>query len=479
MLIIARRILRSTRGTMALTLSQAFLGALTAGIGLSRGIEADLGFHVESLVGESNYASSRVGAGHARSSNAIADNNVVSVAAMAPRLAVEADNITMDENAKIACPQIFNPKMRIICDQYTANKPRAKNKLDWIRDKQKSLWGSLEQLSGNMDKVAGAQAREDVTSNVKKMDPQAKMSFNDPTQKKSTWGKKNSSTACSLAKKDANKSQMVGHAFPQLMPNLLDHLPKALVSTLPGVMCKDGAGGGGGSGGASSGGAGGGGSSGGGMPSLPSMPQMPSSGDGSTPGMQAEEECDRIEQEMKDQIAFGQANAKPPVFSSDVEPFVRCFDPAKKVRCTFDRGACMKEKEEGGEESFIKSLGLSKMPDLGGLGGGLGGGGGGSTGGATRAPAASNPNESDDFRACSSASRAADSNMQQINDAVKTLITFSASQKSGGPLGQSASRESCGKWYFPNSGPSGNTPKAEQPFVGAWKHALVAPRGKK
>lgn len=467
-----RRILRSTRGTMALTLSQAFLGALTAGIGLSRGIEADLGFHVENLAGESNYAASRVAAGHARASNAIADNNVVAVAAMAPRLAVEADNITMDENAKIACPKMFDPKMRIACEQYQKNKPRAKEKLDWIRDKQKSLWGSLEQLSNNMDKVAGAQAREDVTSNVKKVDPEAKMSFDDPTQKKSTWAKKNSREACSLAKKDANKSQMVGHAFPQLMPNLLDHLPKALVSTLPGVMCRDGGGGGGS--GSGSGGAGGGGGSGRGMPSLPSLPQMPTPGDGSkAPGMQAEEECDRIEQEMKDQIAFGQANAKPPVFSSDVEPFARCFDPGKKVRCTFDRAACMKEKEEGGEESFIKSLGLSKMPDLGGMGGG------GSTGGATRAPSAANPNESDDFRACSSASRPLDSNMQQINDAVRTLVTFSSSQKSGGPLSRSASRESCGKWYFPSSGPAGSTPKAEQPFVGAWKHALVAPRGKK
>lgn len=453
----ASRFAGDSRGTMALTLSQAFLGALTAGIGLSRGVEADLGFHVENLAAEANYAASRVGAGHARASNAIADDNVLSVAAMAPRLAVEADNITMDESAKIACPQVFSPKMRVVCEQYKANKPRAQSKLDWIRDKQSSIWRSLEQLSSSMDKVAGAHAREDVRSNVKRLDPGAKMSFADPTAERATWSAKSSATACSLAKRDALRSDMVGHAFPQLMPNLLEHLPKALVSTLPGVMCRDGA--------------------------APPSSVAPSSGPGSPApsgeesAQDATEECDRIEREMKDQLAFAEANGAKPVFSSDVEPFLRCEDAMKSIgarrvtgaarsqpkRCSFDRGACEKKKGDEGASSFIESLGLSKMPDL------------GSIGGATRSPSASSPNESDDFRACGSAERSVDRGMVEISDAVRTLVTFrSSGGGSSSAIHSSPKRTSCDKWYFPSGQ---GTPGAERAFTSAWKHALVAPRG--
>ena len=98
---VLRKLVRSNSGAMELTLAQLYLGALTLGLGIGRGVEADLQFHTEDLAGEANYAASRSAAGHAHSANAITDNNVLSVASMAPRLAVEADNITMDANAAI------------------------------------------------------------------------------------------------------------------------------------------------------------------------------------------------------------------------------------------------------------------------------------------------------------------------------------------------------------------------------------------
>ncbi len=458
-----RRVLfRCTRGTMAVTMAQAFLGALTVGVGLSRGVEADLGFHVETLSGESNYAASRVAAGHARASNAIADNNVVSVAAMAPRLAVESDNITMDETSKIACPQQMNPQMKKICDDYQRNKPRAQAKLQWIREKQKSLWGSLEKLSGDMNKVAGAHARDEVKQAVAKADPTSQLKFDDPTESKDTWGKKNASTACSLAKKDALGTQMVGHAFPTLMQNLLESLPKALVSTLPSAMCPS---------------------------SAESGPLQ--LGDVPTVNAEANEECDRIQQEMQDQAdastsgaAASTTGSRAPVFSSDVEPFVTCSaggagkgpqrmgagaimmrKNGRAMMCSFDRAACTKKKLETGSANFLKSLGLSSIPSFGGIGG------------STRAPSASNPNASDDFRSCASAERPVDGGTADIAEAARALVTFGGTTSSS-PLRSSAKRESCGKWYFPTGGGSSfaGVSKDHQSFVSAWKHALVAPR---
>jgi len=222
---------------MALTFAQVFLGALTVGIGLSRGVEADLAFHSEDLTGEANYAASRLAAGHAHATNAIADDNVLAVAAMAPRLAIEADNITMDMNAAIACPQPLTPGMQEICAAYTANKPRALAKLGWVRTQQTSMWQELETLSAAMDKVAGAHARDDIGATLHSLDPSAHVRFDDPTQLRETWTGRSAFTGCSLASKDALSSPMTGHAFPILMPNLLAGLPQALVAGLPSAMC--------------------------------------------------------------------------------------------------------------------------------------------------------------------------------------------------------------------------------------------------
>ena len=74
-----RSLLTADRGTMALTFGQAFIGVLTVGIGLSRGIEADVSVQTERMTGDANYAASRVAAAHAKASNAIADNNQILV----------------------------------------------------------------------------------------------------------------------------------------------------------------------------------------------------------------------------------------------------------------------------------------------------------------------------------------------------------------------------------------------------------------
>lgn len=472
-----RRLLRSTRGTMALTLSQAFLGAITVGIGLSRGIESDLSFHVEGLTAEANYAASRVAAGHAKASNAIADDNVLSAAAMGPRLAVEADNITMDENAKIACPRQSDAKMKQVCDEYTKNKPRAGAKLAWIREKQSSLWGSLEKLSGAMDKVAGAHGREDVQKTLGSLDPGARVRFDDPTESKEIWGSRSASTGCSIAKKDAIDTAMVGHAFPLLMPNLLEGLPRSLVSALPSALCPETSRAGGGGGG----GAGGGAGASGGPPTLGDVP---------TVNEEADKECERIEENMRAQIAYASSSSSPskgamPAFSSDVEPFVKCAvatmsAPAKSdassgtfvirrggqlVTCAFDRAECSKKKLESGSADFLKKLGLPKVPSFEAIGG------------STRGPSAANPNESDDFRASASVERPVNSGTADIADAARAVMSFGGVEPST-TLRENAQRTATGKWYFPTGAgsPLAGVPRDQQGFVSGWKHSLVAGR---
>lgn len=358
---------------MALTMSQAFLGALTVGIGLSRGVEADLSFHVEDLSGEANFAASRVAAGHAKAANAIADDNTLAAAAMAPRLAVESDVITMDESAKIACAKPFDPIMARACQQYQQNKPRAVAKRDWIRQQQSSLWSSLEKLSAHMDRIAGQHGRDDATAKLQAASPGSSLSFDDPTASRETWGHRSASTACDLAAKDAQSSEMVGHAFPLLMPTVLEGMPRALVGALPRAMCN-----------------------------------VPASG-----------------------------------------------------------GASAAEKKPK-ESSPLAGLGLTSMPDL------------GSIGGSTRSPSAAQPNESDDFRACASASRAVDSGTSEIAEAARQIVSF-GDQVGESPLKKSASRTACGKWYFPtgNGSKLASVPKEQQAFVPAWRHTLVAPRGRR
>jgi hypothetical protein len=106
------------------------------------------------------------------------------------------------------------------------------------------------------------------------------------------------------------------------------------------------------------------------------------------------------------------------------------------------------------------------MPDL------------GSIGGSSRSPSAGNPNESDDFRSCASVQKQIDSGTSEISEAARQLVSF-GDNLGESPLKKSASRTSCGKWYFPtgNGSKFASVPKDQQAFVPAWKHTLVAKRG--
>lgn len=453
---------------MALTLAQAFIGVLTVGIGLSRGLEADVGVHGERLNGDANYAASRIAAGHAKASNAIADDNVLAAAMMGPRLAVEADVITMDQNAAASCPWV-----KEVCEPYTANRPRAEAKLQWIRNRQMSIWGSLEMLSSQMNKVSGAQAKGDVTRLLASLDPGARMSFADPTDTKDPFASRSAFTGCTIAKRDAELSPMVGHAFPLLMPNLLGPMPWALVETLPNVMCPPV--------GEIAGAVAGAASSMSAPPiSLPGIPAV---------DKQTKASCDRVEEHMRAQVGerSGGVSSKEPTFSSDVMPFVKCvtakpggaplqleagqvaFTVKKKGQlytCTFDKKECNKKMSEVASADFLKSIGLPAIPSF------------ATIGGSTRSPAAARPNESDDFRAAATASEAPNATTADIADAARTLLTFGGT---AAPtiLHREVSRKSTGKWYFPDgAGPLAAVPPDQRAFVAGWKHALVSSRGR-
>lgn len=456
---------------MELTLAQLYLGALALGLGIGRGVEADLQFHTEDLTGEANYAASRLAAGHAHSANAIADNNVLAVASMAPRLAVEADNITMDANAAIACgnsatPAIA-PAMAEICAQYAAGKPRALAKLAWIRTQQMSLWSSLEHLSGSMDKVAGAHGQADILSTIAAVDPTARVSFDDPTQTRDTWTSRNAFTGCALASKDAILSPMTGHAFPLLMPNMLVGLPQALVAGLP-ALCP---------------------STGPGAPSMPKpmkLPELPDISD------KADKKCSDSQSNMQHQMAYAAASKKntsanddqdDPTFSSDVDSLVKCTPMAasangsKKVgganafvikrgkttyACTFDRDECKEKALEEATAEFLKSLGLPSIPTFGLLGG------------STRAPGAANPNISDDFRATASVQRPVDARTAQLAENVRYVMSF-GQVRTPSELRDDVTRTSIGQWYFPAGlGTYAVVPPDQRGFVRAWRHALAS-----
>lgn len=461
---------------MELTLAQVFLGALALGLGVGRGIESDLQFHTEDMTAEANFAASRLAAGHAHSANAIADNNVLSVASMAPRLAVEADNITMDANAAIACGNSATPgiapAMAEICAQYAAGKPRALAKLAWIRTQQMSLWSSLEHLSGSMDKVAGAHAQEVIQSTIGSLDPTARVSIDDPTQTKETWSGRNAFTGCSLASKDALISPMTGHAFPLLMPNMLVGLPQALVAGLP-ALCP---------------------STGSGAPSMPKpmkLPELQSIND------EADKKCNDTQSNMQAQKehAASKSKNKPtesdtdptedPTFSSDVDGFVKCTPMAsggangsKRVggasgsfvvkrgsalfACTFNRDECKEKALEDATADFLKKMGLPSIPSFGLLGG------------STRSPGASNPNISDDFRARATVARPVDSRTAQLAENIRHVMSFGQNQTPS-ELREDVSRIAIGQNYFPAGlGPYAVVLPDQRGFVRAWRHALAS-----
>ena len=123
-----RSLLRSSRGAIALTTAQMFIGAVSLGIGMFRGTEVNAAFHHETTLSHADYGASKLAADHARSANVVVNNNVTMGAIMGPRFGVEADNITMDANAAIACPTCPNSPTCKVCLQYKATKPRAKQK---------------------------------------------------------------------------------------------------------------------------------------------------------------------------------------------------------------------------------------------------------------------------------------------------------------------------------------------------------------
>lgn len=452
-----RSFLTADRGTMALTFGQAFIGVLTVGIGLSRGIEADVSVQTERLNGDANYGVSRVAAAHAKASNAIADNNVLAAAAMGPRLAVEADVITMDENGAIACP---NPFMKEICAAYTAGRPRAAARLAWIRTAQMSLWASLELLSGAMHKVGAARAQLDVMRTLATVDPGARVKFDDPAATRDPFSDRSAGTGCTLAKHDALLSPMVGHAFPLLMPNLLAGLPQALVASLPLAMCPN--------------------TSAAGPISLPEIPSV---------SKRAKEDCDKRRDDMKNQVEQSGDGGSAPTFSREVEGLVSCTAGTTKkplasqdvgsqglsfvvkkngklYTCTFDDKECTKKRLESASADFLKGLGLSSIPSFAAIGG------------STRSPGSSSPNDSDDFRAGVTVTEAPSRGTVAITDAARQLLTFGGA---AGPtvLLRDIQRTSSAHWYFPTGAgnPLAIVPRDQQAFVAGWKHSLVATRG--
>jgi hypothetical protein len=477
----SRSFFRSNRGTMALTVSQMFIGAVSLGIAMFRGTEVNAAFHHETTLSHADYGASKIAADHARSANVVVNDNVTMGAIMGPRFGIEADNITMDANAAIACPTCPNSPTCKVCIQYKANKPRAMAKLMWVRAKQQALWGTLGKLSGDVDKLAFQQASGLVTGDVSKADSKVKMRFEDPSSSGEIWGGGNSDVACNLAMKDTLPSPVTGHAFPVLIsPNLLEGLPKVLVQAMPQMICKATSAAGGGGGG------GGGGSDG------PQLSQIKQVAD------QTRNDCKALEDSMRCAVATaaGRAgscsnDAAPEVadlstpaskvaLPSKVEEFVSCQTGSTSsplqmsaaggyayrnqsgavVSCTFDRAKCEDKKLTENSESFMRqALGLPKVVSN--IASMLGGS-------ETRKPSQGGSNPQN-FCTCSFSEKPVDETMIGISDAVRKIASFGAASPSDA-LRKKREYRSCGRWYFPaRNGEFASTPEDEQPFVAAWK----------
>lgn len=474
---------------MALTASQLFLGAISLGIGMFRGTEVYTAFHHETLVGHANYGSSKLAADHGRSANVVVNNNVIMTAIMGPRFGVEADNLTMDANAAIACPTCPKSPICHICKQYAQNKPRAAAKQAWVRAKQTATWGSLGKLSGDVDRLASIQASSLVTTDVQRVDSQVSIRFEDPALSRDIWGGSNAGTACKLAAKDTVMSPVLGHAFPTLIaPNLLEGLPRVLVQAFPQYLCavtEPGA-----------------------EPTL-ELSQVRSVAE------KTRNECRDLEDQMKCAIAAarGQPGAcdrfgandvadlsTAPVqdpdmssswrggkvtLSSEVEKYVSCQrgsptsplnttgsggytyrdENRQFVTCTFDRDKCQEKRlRENSDDYLRKELGLPKVVTN--VAAALGGS-------ETRKPTRGG-SSSPDFCACSYTTRPVDDTIIGISDAVRKIESFGMATPSEA-LRRRREYRSCGKWYFPDKkGEFASVPPDEQPFVAAWKWALVS-----
>ncbi len=467
----------SRRGAMVFTVTHMFLGAVTLGIALFRGTASHLAFHHETLLGHANFAASVLASDHARAANAIANNNVISAAIMGPRFAVEADNITMDETAAIACPQHHNAHMQFICHSYQRNKPRARGKLAWARAKQSLVWSSLSKLSADLDRVAGLRAVDTIERTIATVDGNVRMRVEDPTSQKVVWGADATREGCTLAQKDALDSPMPGSAFPLLMPNLLGGLPEALVRELPQVICgasKDGA-----------------------PVRLSGVPSV---------ARKAAESCTALEEQMRCEAAragaaedgmrsFAACGGEPgaavkipsqnndePTFSSEVTPYAHCtvMTPQAGARlalrgayamragrggarltCTFDVDRCHDEKLASVSKDYLDGLGLTSRTSA------------SASAESVRAPSNADWNHSDDFRVCATAFKPLNQTMVAISDGVHALVSFGTSP-SAAAMRDAYVFRSCGKWYFPD-GPGAFSAVAhdQQPFVAAWSFALV------
>jgi hypothetical protein len=475
---------------MAITVSHLFLGAISLGVAFFRGTEAYTGFHHESLVGQANYGASKLAQDHARSANVVVNDNVIMTAIMGPRFGVEADNITMDANAEMACPTCPKSPICTVCTQYKANKPRALAKLIWVRAKQQMLWGTLGKLSGDIDRLASMQAGSMVSGDLQRLDSRVKIRFEDPSQSQEIWGGNNADVACKLAMKDTLPSPVTGHAFPILItPNLLEGLPKALVQAMPQMICA-----------ATSALSGGSGGSGG-----PQLPEIRSVAD------QTRNDCRSLEDQMRCAIAAaggsaGSCQSYPPAgdhearsapevtdlpdvngrvqFPSKVEAYVQCQTASPDaplvnasaggysyrgangqiVTCTFDRDKCQdKQLTENSSNYMRDKIGLPRIVSN--LAAALGGS-------ETRKPSAGGSNP-ENFCACSVTQRPIDDRVIQLSDAVRKISSFGSASPSEA-LRRQRDYRSCGRWYFPDrKGEFASTPQDEQPFVGAWKWSMV------
>lgn len=471
---------RSTSGAMALTVSQLFLGAISLGIGMFRGTEVYTAFHHEALVGHANYGSSKIAAEHGRAANVVVNDNVVMTAMMGPRFAVEADNITMDANAAIACRTCPHGKLCEICKQYRSGKPRALVKLAWIRAKQAAVWGSLGKLSGDVDRLASMQASSLVTADLAHVDPRVSIRFEDPGRDQDIWGGSNAATSCSLAAKDTLASPMLGHAFPLLIsPNLLEGLPRVLVQAFPQVLCvaTDAA-----------------------NEPTAKLTEIRSVAE------KTRDDCRDLEDQMQCAIAAARgqpgacrsysaeaitdlhdqpaAKTSKVAFSSDVQPFVSCQratpttplenkgggyvhrDPSGDlITCSFDRDKCQDKRLRENSDTYLrKELGLPKI--VGNVASFLGGS-------ETRMPRLGGWNSSPDFCACSFTARPIDETVIGISDAVRRIASFGAAGPSEA-LRKRREYRSCGRWYFPDGkGEFASVTPDQQPFVAAWKWSLV------
>lgn len=445
-----------------LTTFQAFLGAITIGLSLFRGGETTLSSHHHAVLSEANSAAAILGQYHARSANAVTTNNTICAGLLGPRFGVEADNISMDQSAKIACP-LSDPYHRKVCAQYKANKPRAASKLAWIRTQQTTICRALSQMSGKLDGIMSLRALGMARENAEASRAGVRIELEDASGSSLPWGGNSFGEACKLASNDAKGSNMLGHAFPLLMDLMVPGLPQALMQRAPQIFCAVQ----------------------GGLPvKLPEIPSVNKS---------TRESCEGLERQARESVAepLGSEfwSGKTALdFPASVRPYLECREVRivaeefearagggvdndlgapfqtwsenrqTRLECTFQSEKCYSDQLPKESARFLKSLSLPSL-----------------SGGETRNPSASNWNHAAEFRARVSASQAIDDQTVRISDAMKTIVSFGAAS-AGDSVRRERDYSACTRWYFadgPGSRFQGVEP-ARQAFVQGWSHALTS-----